>query len=87
MKKILSLLTAICFVALIVISCNKDKNGVAGSGSAVKTDKGLKSLLGNYLPDDINVQKNNVAIVRLLPSAAQYTLDLSSPDAKNMKLF
>jgi len=82
MKKILSLLTAICFVALIVISCNKDKNGVAGSGSAVKTDKGLKSLLGNYLPDDINVQKNNVAIVRLLPSAAQYTLDLSSPDAK-----
>ncbi len=87
MKKILSLFMAISFIAFIVISCNKDKgSGADESGSAVKVDKGPKTRLGNYLPDDVTIQGNNRATVRLLPSAAQYTLDVSSAESKKYEL-
>lgn len=78
MKKIISFFVATFLIAIVVISCNKDK-----TSKTVKTDRGLKKeLLGNYLPDAFDVQQKNIAFVRLLPSAARYTLDLTLPDAK-----
>lgn len=78
MKKSIIYLLTIGLLALVVISCSKKSND-----ADPLAERGLeKQFMGSFLPDMFDVQKGNVANVRLLPSSARYTLDLSLPNAE-----